>query len=287
MVEKPGDAAAKDAWNWAERAASWRRWHPTLAEWWRGVTDLIVATAEPRPGMRLLDLASGTGEPALTLAPLIEPGGVVTATDIIAEMVAIAAENAAAQGITNLRAERADAEALPYPDGSFDAVTCRFGVMYFPDVPRALHEARRVLRPGGRAVFAAWGPRERIDYLTSTLSVLLRYQETPPPDPAPDAPHPLRFARPGTLSAALRAAGFDGAREETVVVPIPWPGTPEEFFGYIRSDLVTFDQLLLRIAPERREAALDEIFMSIRNYDDGECVRFNAAIVVASAVRSV
>lgn len=284
MAHPPPETAA-DAWNWAERAATWRRWHPTLAEWWRGVTDLVVARTEPRAGMRILDLASGTGEPALTLAPLVAPGGVVTATDIIPEMVAIAAENAAAAGIANLRCEQADAEELPFPDASFDRVTCRFGVMYFPAVPRALREVRRVLRPGGRAVFATWGPPERIDYLTSTLSVLLRYQETPPPEPAPDAPHPLRFARSGTLSAALRAAGFEDVREETAIVPLPWPGTPEEFLDYIRSDLVTFDRLLLGIAPERREAALDEIFTSIRNYDDGEYVRFDAAIVVASASR--
>jgi hypothetical protein len=144
---------------------------------------------------------------------------------------------------------------------------------------------RRVLRPGGRAVFVTWGPQEHIDYLTSTLGVLLRYQDVPPPAPAPDAPHPLRFARSGSLSAALRDAGFTEVREETPIVPLPWPGTPEEFLGYIRSDMVTFDTLLLRIAPERRAAVLDEVFTSVRAYDDGECVRFNAAIVVASAIR--
>jgi SAM-dependent methyltransferase len=157
--------------------------------------------------------------------------------------------------------------------------------MYFPDVLRALREVRRVLRPGGRAVFVTWGPLEQIDYLTSTLGVLLRYQDVPPPAPAPDAPHPLRFARSGSLSAALRDAGFTEVHEETPIVPLPWPGTPEEFLGYIRSDMVTFDTLLLRIAPERREAALDEVFTSVRTYDDGECVQFNAAIVVAAATR--
>jgi ubiquinone/menaquinone biosynthesis C-methylase UbiE len=284
MAEPSRDAAVSDAWNWAERAAAWRRWHPTLTEWWRGVTDLLVTWAEPGPGMRVLDLASGTGEPALTLAPLIAPG-TVTATDVVPEMVAIAAENAAAQGITNMPVQQADAAALPFPDASFDRVTCRFGVMYFPDVPQALREVRRVLRPGGRAVFATWGPLEQIDYLTSTLSVLLRYQDTPPPAPAPDAPHPLRFARSGTLSAALRAAGFTEVREETPIIPLPWPGTPEEFLGYIRSDMVTFDSLLLQIAPEQRQEALEEVWTSIRNYDDGECVQFNAAIVIAAAVR--
>lgn len=286
MTEPSRDAAiAPDAWNWAERAAAWRRWHPTLTAWWQGVTDLIVSRTEPQPGMQVLDLASGTGEPALTLARLLAPGGAVTVTDIIPEMVAIAAENAAAQGIDNMQTQQADAEELPFPGGAFDRVTCRFGVMYFPDVPRALREVRRVLRPDGRAVFATWGPQEQIGYLTSTLGILLRYQAAPPPEPAPDAPHPLRFARSGTLAAALRAAGFTDVREETVIVPLPWPGTPEEFLGYIRSDLVTFDHLLLQIAPEQREAAFDEVYTSIRNYDDGESVQFTAAIVVATAVR--
>ena len=88
MAEPARDAAASDDWNWAERAAAWRRWHPTLTEWWRGVTDLLIDWTEPAPGMRVLDLASGTGEPALTLAPLVAPGD-VTATDIVPEMVAL------------------------------------------------------------------------------------------------------------------------------------------------------------------------------------------------------
>lgn len=233
--------------------------------------------------MDVLDLASGTGEPALSLAPRVGPGGSVTATDVIPEMVEIARENAAQQDITNLRFEQADAGALPFPDASFDRVTCRFGVMYFPDVPQALREVRRVLRPGGRAVFAVWGPLEQIDYLTSTLSVLLRHHPSPPPSPAPDAPHPLKFAQADTLSAALRAAGFANVREETVNVPLPWPGTPEEFLGYIRSDLITFDTLLGQIPRARQAAVLDEIFTGIRHYDDGEYVQFTAAIVVASA----
>ncbi|HEY7909293.1 MAG TPA: class I SAM-dependent methyltransferase [Thermomicrobiales bacterium] len=285
MAEPARDAAASDDWNWAERAAAWRRWHPILTEWWRSLTDLIVERADIRPGMAVLDLASGTGEPALTLAPLVGPEGSVTATDVVPEMVAIAADHAAEAGRTNMRFREADAEALPFADASFDCVTCRLGVMYFADVSRALREVRRVLRPGGRAVFVTWGPLEQIDYLTSTLGVLLRYQDFPPPAPAPDAPHPLRFARSGSLSAALRDAGFTEVREETPIVPLPWPGTPEEFLGYIRSDMVTFDTLLLRIASERREAALDEVFTSVRIYDDGECVQFNAAIVVASATR--
>ena len=282
-MAQPRRETAGDAWNWSERAAKWRRWHPILTEWWQGVTDLLIDWTEPEPGMDVLDLASGTGEPALSLAPRVGPDGTVIATDVISEMMSIAAENAAQQGVTNIRFEQADAGTLPFPNASFDRVTCRFGVMYFPDVPQALQEVRRVLRPSGRAVFAVWGPLEQIDYLTSTLSVLLRDHPSPPPDPDPDAPHPLKFARAGTLSTALRTAGFAEVREETKIVPLPWPGTPEEFLGYIRSDLITFDTLLGQIPPARQAAVLDEIFTSIRQYDDGEYVQFTAAIVVASA----
>src|SRR5439155_5325472 len=110
------------------------------------------------PGLDVLDLASGTGEPALTLAPLVLPGGTVTATDLLPEILAVAEEQAAQQGRANLRCGVADAGDLPFADASFDRVTCRFGVMFFPDVPRALREVCRVLRPGGRAAFTAWGP---------------------------------------------------------------------------------------------------------------------------------
>src|SRR5205085_10183488 len=109
----------------------------------------------------VLDVASGPGEPALSIAAAIAPtGGHVTATDLVPEMLDAATTNASERGVTNVTFQQADAEALPFPDAAFDAVTCRFGVMLFPDVQQARGEMRRGLKPDGQLGGTGWGPRE-------------------------------------------------------------------------------------------------------------------------------
>ena len=269
--------AAENAARWRAQAAAWRRGHPQLAAWWSPVTDLLVGRADLRPGLDVLDLASGTGEPALTLAPLVLPGGTVTATDLLPEMLAVAAEQAAQQGRANLRCAVADAGDLPFADASFDRVTCRFGVMFFPDVPRALREVYRVLRPGGRAVFTAWGPAAEQTITTTTSFVLARHL---PPEP----PLPPGFAAPGALAAALREAGL-AAEQETVTLRLPYPGPPEDFLAWYRGAVAPFDRQLGRLPPEKRAAVLDDALAAIGRYDDGRHLNFSAPVVVAVAVR--
>ena len=88
-------------------------------------------------GATLLDLASGAGEPAVTAARVVGADGRVTATDVSAPMVTALADRAARLGLANLQARQADMEALPFADASFDAVTCRYGLMYARDAARA------------------------------------------------------------------------------------------------------------------------------------------------------
>src|SRR4051794_34281676 len=93
-------------------------------------TELMLAALTVRPGLRVLDVASGPGDPAIALAATLAPtDGQVVATDLVPEMLRLGEERAAERGITNLTFQQADAEALPFPDASFGAVTCRFGLM--------------------------------------------------------------------------------------------------------------------------------------------------------------
>jgi ubiquinone/menaquinone biosynthesis C-methylase UbiE len=130
---------------WTCAAPLWQKWNHNFVIQTRAATDLVVRGAEAAPGMKVLDLASGTGEPALTLARAIAPHGRVVATDLVPEMLEFAKENAAAQRISNIDFRFADAEQLPFPDREFHRVTCRFGIMLFPDIPKAVSEIRRVL----------------------------------------------------------------------------------------------------------------------------------------------
>jgi SAM-dependent methyltransferase len=183
--------------------------------------------------MRVLDVATGTGEPALSTVPLVGPQGHVTATDVTLGMVAFAGAKAKGDGLPNILFQVADAAELPFDDAQFDAITCRMGVMFFPR-GRALTELRRVLRSGGRIGFTAWGPYERNPWLTAIREpVQRRLRQQPQAGSGPDL---FRYATPGTLSADLQIAGFRHIDEQVLQLTWSFRGTPQQFWMF-QSDL--------------------------------------------------
>lgn len=143
-------------YGWDRAAADYERgWARQL----RPAQDRMLAMAGLRPGESVLELACGTGLVTFPAAERVGPGGRVVATDISDAMVAAVTAEAARRGVTNLTAQRADAESFPFPEGSFDAVLCALGLMYVPDPRACLEGALKVLRPGGRFVAAVWGDR--------------------------------------------------------------------------------------------------------------------------------
>lgn len=139
--------------NWLARAGNWNDWAARLEKQQKGLNEPLIEAAEIGPGLEVLDLASGTGEPALTIATQVGAEGRVTASDLVAEMLAGTERRADEKGLANMRFQVTDMQALPFEDATFDRVTCRLGLMYVPSPAKALSETRRVLRPGGRAAF--------------------------------------------------------------------------------------------------------------------------------------
>src|ERR1700740_653668 len=119
-------------WTGDRTVAAWRKWHSQIAAFTRGATDALVEAAHLRPGQRVLELACGVGDPALSIAAEIAPSGSVTATDLGPGMMSLAEELARKKGLTNIEFREANAESLPFPDASYDRLTCRFGLMFFP-----------------------------------------------------------------------------------------------------------------------------------------------------------
>lgn len=119
------------------------KWHSKFIAQTREATEALVQIARIAQGLSVLDIASGTGEPAITLAEAVGPGGHVVATDLARGMLEVAEENAHTAGVTNISFQQADAHSLPFADVTFDRITCRFGAMYFVDVSQTLSEMRR------------------------------------------------------------------------------------------------------------------------------------------------
>ncbi|MGB9105562.1 MAG: methyltransferase domain-containing protein [Terriglobales bacterium] len=257
------------------------RWERPSAEMGRGATEAIVSLAHPQPGMRVLDVASGTGAPSLQIARAVAPTGHVTATDSSPEPLKIAAERARQRGLTNINFEVADVHHLPFPDAGFDLVTSRCAVMFFSDLPRALGEMRRVLKPGGRVALLAWGPLDQ-PYFQSTGQVIMRHTGATLP---PAAQKIVKFGERGTLAVALTAAGFREVQEELRTVPWVWSASIGELWEYFQVATVPFRALLDQVRPEQVEPITREVHAAFARYWDGEKVNMTADFVLASGVR--
>ncbi|HEY0986584.1 MAG TPA: methyltransferase domain-containing protein [Kofleriaceae bacterium] len=113
----------------------------------------LAARIPPRDGLRVLELACGTGIVTRRLRAALPASATLVATDLSADMIAYAQRSVPASGIAW---QTADAQALPFDDGSFDVAVCQFGLMFLPDKVRGFREAHRVLAPGGRLLATVW-----------------------------------------------------------------------------------------------------------------------------------
>jgi len=195
---------------WRARAPGWTATAPETVSTNDRHNQRLIAAAAITPGMRVLDLATGAGEPAISIALRVGDGGFVAGTDLVVEMMEGARRRAAALGLAQLRFAVADMEALPYAAASFDAATCRFGIMFPADPVAAAAEARRVLRPGARAAFLVHGPAEHNDLFETTRTAIAAFFGAAPDGSAAGR---YRFAAEGTLAATMRAAGYRDVTE--------------------------------------------------------------------------
>jgi ubiquinone/menaquinone biosynthesis C-methylase UbiE len=278
----PKDIKATIHEEWKGAAPLWMKWYEKLSWQSRAATDLVVQGALLSSGQHVLDLASGSGQPALSVAKAVGPSGRVVATDMVPEMLEGARANAAAQGLSNLQFRVADAENLPFADAEFDRVTARFGLMFFLDIPKALTEVRRVLKPVGRISFVVWGPPEGNPLFSTMTGPFLKHVQMP--TPPPDAPGVFRFADQGKVAGVVSAAGFHDVKTATTTVEWPWPGSPEEAWLATSELAAPFKKMMAALPEEKRPAVVAEVIEGIARYYDGEKVNFPASLVSVQAV---
>jgi ubiquinone/menaquinone biosynthesis C-methylase UbiE len=203
---------------WAGVAPSWNEHADYVDARGAVVTERMLELAAPQPGERVLELACGPGGLGLAAAERVGPGGEVVLSDVVAEMTAIAAARAEAIGLDNVTTLELDLEHIEQPDGSYDLVLCREGLMFAPDPARAAGEVARVLRPGGRAAIAVWGPRERNPWLGVVLDSVSA--QLGKPVPPPGVPGPFSLDDADELARVLDDAGLTDVAVEEVPVPM-------------------------------------------------------------------
>jgi SAM-dependent methyltransferase len=210
-----------------------RRWVDSMAEAYERwlvptvfrpfAVDLAGRVGETTPG-RVLELAAGTGVVTREIVRAV-PGAEVTATDLNQAMVEVGREQ-----VPEATWEQADALDLPYQDGEFDAVACQFGVMFFPDKRRGFAEARRVLKPSGRALVSTWDTVDTHDFAAALAAGLERAFPDDPPTFIATVPH--GYADPDLVAGDLRAAGFDGITIDRVTLEGHAPSAADVATGF-------------------------------------------------------
>ncbi|MGD9712394.1 MAG: class I SAM-dependent methyltransferase [Thermomicrobiales bacterium] len=269
----------KREWSDAQKVDAWRKWGRTNIAAQRDATAALLEMADLRPGMRVLDAGGGGGDPSLAAAAAVRPGGQVTVTDVSQGMLDTAREYAREDGLTNLDYRIADTEDLPFADASFDRALCRCVVMFFPDDVGAASEIRRVLKPGGKATFLAWGPLEQNPLFSGMFFSIGKILTLP--QPPPGTPGPFKFAAPGSLSDVLTRAGFAEIEERAVNPLSRWALTPEVFVDLI-VEMGGLHWLLQQMTDEERGQALRDATDHYRSFWNGRTIDLPLACVLAS-----
>ena len=206
---------------WAGVAAKWAEHADDVDQRGAEVTEAMLAKVHLRAGERVLELACGPGGAGLAAAERVGPDGEVVLSDVVAEMVSIAAERAARRGLTNVRTATLDLEQIEESDCSFDVVICREGLMFAVEPVRAIAEIHRVLRPAGRASVAVWGSQQENPWLGLVFDAVTAV--TGFPVPPPGMPGPFALDDESRLHDMFAAAGFDHVELDRLPSPLHSP----------------------------------------------------------------
>jgi SAM-dependent methyltransferase len=267
---------------WSSVAGGWSAHAAFVDERGTGVTERMLASSAPVRGDHVLELACGPGGPGFAAAALVGPDGAVVVSDVAAEMTAIAARRAAVLGLHGVQTRVLDLEHIDEPDGSYDVVLCREGLMLVPDPAQAAREIRRVLRPGGRVALSVWGPRARNPWLTIVFAAVS--EQLGVPLPPPGVPHPFSLDDATRLSAVLSAAGLVDIAVNELSTPYR-AASVEEWWERTAALAGPLARRLAALRPEDADALLARARTAVREYETPAGLEIPGLCLIASARR--
>jgi ubiquinone/menaquinone biosynthesis C-methylase UbiE len=265
----------KETWN--RVSPGWRKWDDFNMNFLKPMGDEIIRLIKPKDADIVLDLASGTGEPGLTIASMLK-GGMVVITDLSEGMLELARAKAEKRVIKNLEFVACDVSELPFPENSFDSVSCRLGFMFFPDMLLAAKEIRRVLKPGGRIATTVWNLPEENFWATAVMNVIYKnMQITPPP---PGTPGLFRCAKSGFISDLFAQAGLRNISESAVSGKLN-SGTTEKYWNFMTEVAAPVVAALSTADESMKTRIKSEVFESVnKKYPDGNVAIDSSALFI-------
>lgn len=269
---------------WRVSAPFWEKHRETIRQMFAPVTQALVEDGQIGRGHAVLDIATGPGEPALSVAALTGPEGKVFGIDPVPEMVAAARRAADHLRFRNAQFGVALADCLPFPADAFDAVVSRFGVMFFPSPVDAVREMLRVLKPGQKLALAVWHFAERNPFHYALSRVIDRHVDSPAP--APDAPDAFRFASSGKLRDILLEAGAIAPSERLLQFAIEVSISVEDFWTLRCEMSEKLREKIAMLSSEQLNRVRRQALEAFREYSTDHGMSFPAEVLIVSGTRS-
>lgn len=233
---------------WETMAPRWKQWWGRFGPASQPVSDYLLKAAQIGPGARVLDLATGMGEPAVTFAQAVGPTGYVLGIDQAIHMLHFAREQTLGRPQLHFAAQDVEQLTLPH-ESPFDALVSRWGLMFCHDLVGTLKRVKPLLKPGGKFVAAVWSTPEQVPMLALAAQVMKATLGIDLKRPGP-GPHDL--ADPALLGAAFSQAGYQHIQWQYVPVILPC-ASPQ---AYLQERCLTSEVLettLNGLSPQHRE----------------------------------
>lgn len=251
--------------DWDKVSGGWRKWWPIIEKGAKPVSERLLDMAGVTPGQTVLDIATGIGEPAVSAAGRVGAEGRVVATDLSPKMLEIARERASELGLDNISFHEMDGENAGSLADTFDAVLCRWGLMFMPDPEAALRNIRTRMRSGGTIAVAVWGPPSQVPFLSLPIAVLKEALDLPPPPPG--TPGLFSLADAGRLKEIFKGAGFTAIGIEAVEVVFSLPSV-DDYISFLQDIASPIIALLADLPPKRQAELWQEIGGAARDHTD-------------------
>jgi ubiquinone/menaquinone biosynthesis C-methylase UbiE len=266
--------------DWRESAKYWAKHSGVIRAMFAPVTQALIEHAGIHEGQSVLDVAGGPGEPSLTIAEVVGPTGSVTCTDAVLEMVEAARTEANRRDIKNADFRQCTADALPFPDNSFDVVVSRLGAMFFPDPVAAFREMLRVVKSNGILALVVWHKSELNPFCYLVSSVMDQHVQAPAPDP--DAPNAFRFAEPGKLANLVAQAGAANVQESVIEFDIAAPISAAEFWTMRSQTSDTLRKKLEQLSEHERTQVAQTIERAVSEFFPENQMKFPAQMIIVT-----